>query len=293
MKMLKYFIRDSIRYLLGKKGYTILRFIITHKYIPNFNKPRTFSEKIICRKFDDKSIVFSKYVDKFAVRSIVDNSLGQKYLIPLIKSCKYIKPSDFDDLPNQFVIKTSNGGGGENVLIVDDKTTLNIQDVCNKFNSYLKMKMGTIVDESFYDIEPPRVIFEKLIKHQDGSSPSDYKIHVFNSNDSSMAFIQVDADRFSNHKRSIYNEDLSLAGFNIQPKYEPINSNYSFPANINELIFLAKKLSDGFKYVRIDMYSVDDEIYFGEMTFCHGSGWEPISPKSADFMLGSIWDEYH
>lgn len=292
-KAIKYFIRDSARFFLGKKSYTVLRFIFTHKYLPSFSPPRSFSEKIIFRKFSEDSIFFSKFVDKYVVRGFVKEKLGDDYLIPLLKVKDHIHPSDFDDLPNKFVIKTSNGGGGENVLIVEDKESLDLYHVCNRFNSYLELTVGDAVDECFYDIEKPRIIFESLIKNDDGTYISDYKIHVFNSNNRSKVFIQVDSDRFSNHKRSIYNEDLTIAPFYIQPKYPTISVDFKFPDNINELIRLAKCLADDFKYVRVDMYSVDGEIFFGEMTFCHGSGWEPIEPKEFDFSLGHFWDEYN
>lgn len=291
-KAIKYFVRDSLRHILGRKGYTTLRFLFTHKYRPNLKNPKSFSEKIICRKFSKDSIHFSKFVDKYVVRDFVKEKLGDEYLIPLLKVKDYIHPSDFNDLPHRFVIKTSNGGGGENVLIVEDKESLDLYSICERFNGYLKLTVGDAVDEHFYDVEKPQIIFEELIKNNDDTYISDYKFHIFNSNVGCKVFIQVDMDRFSNHKRSIYNEDLTPAPFNIQPKYPSVSDNFNFPDNINELIKLAKILADDFKYVRVDMYSVNGKIYFGEMTFCHGSGWEPIEPKTFDFTLGEFWHEY-
>ncbi len=111
MKNKKHILRDTLRFLLGKKGYAYLRFIITHHYFPSFKKPKTFSEKIIYRKFNTEPSSLSLYVDKYTVRQYVEDTIGKEYLIPLIKKCNYIKPEDFDSLPNSFVIKTSNGGG--------------------------------------------------------------------------------------------------------------------------------------------------------------------------------------
>lgn len=292
-KKIKNLTRDFIRFILGVRVYTLFRFLCVHRYYPNFKTPSSFSEKIIARKFDDKSIAFSKYVDKYLVRDFVRQRIGDEFVIPVIKRVKKLLPKDFDDLPDSFVIKTSNGGGGENVLIVDDKSLIDIESVCKKFNSYLNVKIGQAIDEYFYDIETPTIIIENLIKHADGRYPSDYKLHVFSNELTQNVFIQVDVDRFNNHRRSIYNESLEMQDFNIQPKYEPVGGNYEFPYNMKLLIDLAKKLATDFKYVRVDMYNVDGAIYFGEMTFCHGSGWEPISSRSADLMLGSLWKEYN
>jgi hypothetical protein len=293
-KKIKYFIRDLIRLILRPKGYTFMRFLKTHKYIPNFSAPQTFSEKLIVRKFSIEPNQLSKYVDKFTVREHVKRTIGEQYLIPLIKSVTHLTVNDFENLPKSFVIKTSNGGGGENVLIVEDKTALDLDKICKQFNAYLKIKVGKIVDEHFYDVETPRIIFEKLIKLGNGGYPSDFKLHIFQgeSNNSEKVIVQVDADRFENHKRSLYNEDLELLDYNIQPKYDTLGGSYHFPSNMQDLISLAKKLASPFKYVRVDMYNVDGVIYFGELTFCHGSGWEPMSSKSVDQLWGSYWHEF-
>lgn len=293
-KKFKYLVRDTIRLFLSPQGYTYIRFLKTHKYFPRLRKPTTFSEKLIFRKFTVDPRKLSQYVDKFTVREYVQSSIGEQYLIPLIKSVTHLNVNDFTDLPESFVMKTSNGGGGENVLIVESKSELDLESLCIQFNAYLKIKVGKIVDEHFYDIETPRIIFEKLIKQKDGGYPSDFKLHIFQGEleGDENVIVQVDADRFENHKRSLYSEDLKLLSYNIQPKYDNLGSGYDFPENMNALIALAKQLAKPFKYVRVDMYNVDGVIYFGELTFCHGSGWEPMSSKSVDELWGSYWNEF-
>lgn len=291
-KKIRFFIRDILRFFLGKSCYTYVRFLLTHKYRPNLKNPRSFSEKIIYRKFNVTPSKLSIFVDKYTVRDFVREEIGDEYLIPLIKVTDFVTREDFADLPDAFVMKTSNGGGGENVLLVEDKSKLDLDTLCMQFNQYLKIKVGHIVDEHFYDIEKPRIIFEKLIKHKNGNYPSDYKIHVFNG-EKSKVIIQVDSDRFSNHKRSLFDEKLNRLEFDIQPKYDSVDDNYEFPQNMSKLIDVAKKLSSQFKYVRVDLYNVDGRIYFGELTFCHGSGWEPLSTKDADFYLGNLWEEFN
>ncbi|UOE88715.1 hypothetical protein LTQ02_14775 [Vibrio splendidus] len=290
-KKIKFIIRDTLRIVFGIKGYTYLRFVLTHKYIPSLVKPRSFSEKIIYRKFNVDPKFLSNFVDKYTVRKFVKDTVGEDFLIPLIKVRSHIEPADFQDLPSSFVIKTSNGGGGENVMIVENKSELDLIEICKLFNSYLDIKIGNIVDEHFYDIEEPKILFEKLIKHKNGDYPSDYKIHMFNG-ENSKALIQVDSDRFGDHKRSIFDDNLQRLDFEIAPKYDPIAESYIFPENMDELISVARRLAKDFKYVRVDLYNVDGKIYFGELTFCHGSGWEVINPTKSDFLLGSYWEEF-
>lgn len=290
---LKYFIRDLIRLCFGVKLYTWVRFIITHKYIPSFNSPSSFSEKIICRKFNVPPEIFSKLVDKYTVRDYVKNKVGDKHLIPLLLVSDNITEMDFMKMPLEFVIKTSNGGGGENVKLVTNKHDVDLSSLSHQFNQYLKINVGNAVDEHFYDIEEPKIIIEKLMRHRDGRFPSDYKVHVFNKVDGTKIIIQIDEDRFGNHKRSLFDCDKKKLDFDIQPKYESVTSNYAWPDNFDEMVNIAKKLSEDFKYVRVDLYNIDGHIYFGELTFCHGSGWEPFSSKEADFLLGSYWEEFN
>ncbi len=292
MKKLKYCIRDILRAFLGRYLYTYVRFIFVHKYKPNIKKPSSFSEKIIFRKLYDDPKKYSCFVDKYTVRNYVRNKIGNNYLVPLLKKTSFITPNDFDSLPNEFVIKTSNGGGGENVQIVENKNTLNLNEVCDKFNKYLKIDIGSKVDEYFYNIEEPFILFEKLLKDDIYGYPPDFKFHIFNDGKNVKKIIQIDEDRFDHHKRSLFNEEKKRLPFDIQPKYDPVSDNFIWPNNWDEMIDIAMKLADDFKYVRVDLYNVNGKIYFGELTFCHGSGWEPIHPQKYDFLLGEFWHEY-
>jgi hypothetical protein len=44
--------------------------------------------------------------------------------------------------------------------------------------------------------------------------------------------------------------------------------------------------SRGIPHVRTDFYSINEHIYFGELTFHHGSGYEKFAPESLNFELG-------
>lgn len=292
-KIIKYFVRDALRKLLGVRGYTILRFVITHHYLPSFINPNSFSEKIIYRKFNSQPEDFSKLVDKHTVRDYVSRKIGEQYLIPQFLVKNEISKSDFSNLPSEFVIKSSNGGGGENVELIEDKNRVDLARLSERFNSFLKINYGKSIDERFYDIEEPKVIVEKLIRHKDGKYPSDYKFHVFNRSPGPEVIIQVDEDRFGDHRRSLFDINGRRHDYTIQPKYGKVKCDFKWPDNFNTMISLAIKLAEDFKYVRVDLYNVDGVIYFGELTFCHGSGWERFSSKDADFLLGSYWEEYN
>lgn len=119
-----------------------------------------------------------------------------------------------------------------------------------------------------------------------GAAILDYKFLCFNG---IPYYCWVDTDRFSNHKRNIYDMDWNLQPFN---QYSYGNSNYDIPrpSTFEEMKKIATRLSEGFDHVRVDLYEIDGKIYFGEMTFTNGNGTEPFVPDEYDYKLGALWD---
>ena len=62
------------------------------------------------------------------------------------------------------------------------------------------------------------------------------------------------------------------------------------PKNFDRMIEIAEVLSEDFPHVRIDLYNIDGNIIFGEMTFYSGSGYWGFVPDSFDFELGQQFD---
>ena len=287
-RKLKDYTRDFLRVFLSPEKYIKLRFYLTHKYKLNLKNPKTWNEKIQYRKLYGDHELYAQYVDKYLVREKIKEIIGEEYLIPHIAKFEQIKPNDIDSLPNSFVIKTSNGGGGENVKIVKDKLNLNKEKLCKEFNKYIKIRNGKKTDEPFYDVNHPVIIIEKLILDSESKLPNDYKFHCFNQEENIKIIVGVDTGRFENHCRNFYDENWNLMDLKIAKK----NTNLEIekPKNFDLMIDIVKKLSRNFEYSRIDMYNVNGKIYFGEITFCHGSGYEKLSYEW-DLKMGKMWNK--
>ena len=128
------------------------------------------------------------------------------------------------------------------------------------------------------------IIAEEFVKHCGDDLP-DYKFLCF---DGVPVYCWVDTGRYSNHKRNVYNLKWELQPWN-QGRYGTTDYPLKAPDKFNKMIEIAAKLSAGFPHVRVDLYNVNGEIYFWEMTFTNGSGLEPIIPQEADEMLGNLW----
>lgn len=283
-RKLKDIFRDSSRYILGKKNYMNLRFYFTHHYKLNLNNPKTWNEKIQYRKINCDYKFLSKFADKLTVRDYVEKKIGKEYLIPLLGIYKELKIEDFEKLPKSFVIKTSNGSGGENVKIIYDKSKEDLEEIAEQFNKYIKSKIGWKLDEKFYDIQEPYILVEKLL-YDNGGIPEDYKIHFF---EKEKYIIVQRVNRNNKTTKTFYDEEYNILDFMIYPKTEKIGNNKK-PKNYIKMIELSKNLGEGFGYSRIDMYNISGKIYFGEITFCHGGGWNKIVPREWDNFLGEKW----
>lgn len=60
------------------------------------------------------------------------------------------------------------------------------------------------------------------------------------------------------------------------------------PKNYNKMIDIVRKLSEGFKHIRVDLYNIDGKIYFGELTFYHWGGISLIEPIEWDTKIGKL-----
>lgn len=251
----------------------------------NWKYPKTYTEKIQYEKIYGNLESKVMLADKYLVREWVENKIGKEYLIDLLGIWKNAKDIDFDKLPNKFVLKTNCSSG--DVIVVKDKGRLSNRDIKKykkKLNYFLKCKYGIDTGEFQYSEMDPVIIAEKYIDSREEDLP-DYKFLCFNGK---PYYCWVDIGRYHDHKRNVYNLNWELQAWN-QEKYENTSYVIEKPKNFEKMIEIATKLSEGFAHVRVDLYNIEGQIFFGEMTFTNGSGFEPILPDEYDTMLGNKW----
>lgn len=273
----------SLLYIIPIKIRLKLYYYFKFKRKLNLSKPILYSEKIQKRKLDIRK-EYSELSDKYAVRSFVSNKIGSKHLIKLLNVYDSINEVDFDSLPDKFVIKTNFGSGVEHIEIVDKKNNFSQGNIFKKFSNAMSKKYkGSLLGETQYNAIPPKIIIEEFIKSSDDGI-DDFKFHIFNSKD---GFLQIDFDRFKNHRRNLYDFSFNKLDYGLcyptgEYKLPPLNK-------LEEMKDIAFKLSEGFDFVRVDLYLVGEKILFGEMTFTPGSGFEKFSDPNADKLYGSMW----
>lgn len=259
-------------------------FYHTHR-LPNVSHPKRFTEWMQWYKLYYRNETMFECVDKYEVRQYVEKHGCGKYLNTLYQLCDDANDIDYVTLPNRFVIKTTDGGNGENVYICKDKKNLDVTSVNKLVNSWKNKELGTTGGEWAYSgCKGSRIIVEKYLEDPDSKDGSidDYKLICFNGK---FRFLWVDKNRFSDHRRGFWNEKLEFLK-DVYSDHPTFKFPPNLPTNTREMIQIAEKLSAGFPFARVDFYNIRSQIIFGEITFYPWSGYVQYHPDSFDFELG-------
>lgn len=253
----------------------------------NLNNPQTFNEKIQWLKLYDRHPEYTMMVDKYAAKQYVASKIGDDYIIPTLGVWTKFDEIDFDKLPNQFVLKCTHDSGG--LVICKDKSTLDITAAKRKIEHCLKRKYYYIHREWPYKNVPPRIIAEKYMTDNVNTSTNetlkDYKFYCF---DGKVRFLMINSDRNSkmSTKADYFDRDFNWLDFTWG--YEHANVRPVKPDCFDEMISISEKLSKGLPHVRVDLYECNGQIYFGELTFYDGSGFDKIEPIEWDYKIGKM-----
>ena len=269
-----------------------IQYRIKMGFWPNLKHPKRFTEKAQLYKINYKNPVMPQCVDKYDVREFVQN----KGLGNILNHCYGVYESvddiHWNDLPKQFVMKLTTGGGGLNVVIVKDKDKEDIEhlkQIVRSWRTAPRKKQPSLGREWAYTgIKNSRVIIEDLMEDNTNADGSidDYKFMCF---DGKFRFLWVDKNRYTNHKRGFWDEQLNFLE-NVSSDYPALDSQPQLPANIYEMIKVAEKLSEDFPHARVDLYNIRGKIIFGEITFYFNSGYVRFKPDSFDYDLGKYFD---
>lgn len=254
----------------------------------HLSNPIRFTEKLQWYKLYYRNPVMHQCVDKYLVRNYIREKGLKDILIPLIAHYNSIDEVRWSQLPDRFVMKTTHGGGGLNVLICKNKSQINIHEVIQKLSFDSRpVAPNTLGREwAYYGLMPGIVVEELLINQENPEEGiNDYKIFCYYG---TPKYIVVDADRYTQHKRNFY--DCMWNNLNITSDCPAINRELLKPKNLSDMLDIASKLSANFPFVRVDLYNIKGKIYFGELTFYPWSGYVQFFPDESDYMFGKDFE---
>lgn len=279
---MEYKIFKISKYLLSNKQYILIVGYIKTRKFANIKNPITFYDKIQYLKIHETLKKYSDYVDKYKVREFVKCEIGEEYLIPLLGVYNKFEEIDFDILPDKFVLKTNNSCGRN--IICKNKKDINKKSIKRKLKKWLKEEFYYRFRETQYKDIKPLIICEKYLEDKSGGL-MDYKFICSNGE---PKYIQVDIDRYGKHKQKYF--DVEWNELDWSYGFEKYNGEIKKPENLDKMITIAKRLSSKFNFVRVDLYSVEDKIYFGELTFTPAAGLLIFKPKEVNKIVGDYID---
>lgn len=250
----------------------------------NLENPQLYNEKVQYSKLYYHNPKLKQLVDKAAVRQYVKDTIGDKYLTHLYGVYDDVKDIPFEHLPDQFVLKLTNGSGFN--YICSQKSEKHIAKIRKRFAQWLQIDFFMLGREWAYKGIKNRIICEEYLEGNNPSGLNDYKVFCFNGE---PKVIQVDFARFTNHRRNLYTPSWEFIDEKVAYENDP-EANLAAPANLDEMLQCARKLSAGFPHVRVDFYSIGDRLVFGEMTFYHGAGYLHFENEEFERLMGSYWE---
>lgn len=276
---------EKIKMIISTISPKLLTKILFYK---NFNKklnlknPKDINEKIQYLKFNNynNNEVITKCVDKYRVRDFLKEK-HLEHLCPKLYGV-YDKASEikWSELPDSFVIKC-NHGSGMNIICLDKKK-LNINEVMKKLDSWIETDFWKVYGEIQYRNVKRKIIIEELLDE----NILTYKFYCFNGN-VKISYVSLNGEDGEKEKYLDY-FDEKWNRLNITlGEHEHYPGNIKKPTNYEEMYNLAQKLSKDFPFVRVDLYNINDKIYFSELTFIPTGGMMNLTPKETAMEWGN------
>jgi hypothetical protein len=241
---------------------------------PRLRDPRSLNDQIRWMMLFSQDRILPNLCDKLAVRQWVREKAGEAILVPLIASGNL--QTVFLSIPGKTgVLKCTHDSGS--AMIIRNPQKDEIARLQEKFEVALSKKYGIGKGEWPYGLVRPNLIFEELLPGtQTDISPPDIKVHCVSGEPRAY---QVIANRHSIPEGAIFLPSGERLEFDTSSTRQALND---FP--IGEVIQkaepIARLLSEGLGYVRVDLYLSEGNIFFGELTFFPESGL--FTHKDAD-----------
>lgn len=271
---------------LPDKTYIKIKYRMKFHRKIDLKNPKTFNEKLQWLKLYDRKPVYSTMVDKFEAKKYVASLIGEEHIIPTLGVWERFEDIDFDVLPNQFVLKCTHDSGG--LVICRDKSKLDKVAAEKKINASLKTNYFFQGREWPYKNVKPRIIAEQYMEESSGKDLIDYKFYCFNGTPEYL-YVSTGLENHATASISFLTLNWEFAPFG-RSDFKTFTELPPKPTKLDEMLRLAERLSAGYKFLRVDLYQIENQIFFSELTFSPCGGMMPFDPPEWDKELGKLID---
>ena len=249
----------------------------------DLHHPKTFNEKIQWLKLYNRKPEYTIMADKLASKEFIAKRVGKEYIIPCLGKWKNAHDIDYNELPDRFVLKCNHDCGS--VIICKDKDSLNFEEIYTHFSDHLNNDYSISGREWVYKNIDRYIIAEPYLEDIVSGDLRDYKFFCFGGE---PRFFKIDYNRFGNHKAVYYDIYGNTQLFGEEALLSEESTHIDIPNKLDEMIRIAKELSKGVPFLRVDLFCVNDKILCGELTFYPGNGFRKFYPNEWDKKIGDL-----
>lgn len=243
----------------------------------DLREPQLFNEKLLWLKYYcyNQDPLVAKCYDKYLVREYIKERGCEEYLNTLYSVEDNVDDIPWDDLPDEFIIKKTNGSGNHVIKRKGEPFDKNQSIELLKRSSRNEYQMHIASGDLFANKSKQRYICEKLLEPpRNQSEMDDYKFYCFNGKPLFLLYI------FNRKSKMEYEKTFKRIDWENDCKLIDQNDYFLNSASIDlkppdhylEMIDLCLKLSKPFPFVRVDLYEQEEKPVFGELTFSPAGG---------------------
>ena len=274
---------DKRKAFLDKQNYISKKFKIDLGYDINWNNPQTFNEKMQWLKFFNQKSVLTTMADKHSVKKYVASLIGEEHVAKEYGCWEHFKEIPFEKLPTSFVVKTTHGCGS--MFVCKDKST--VKDWWSLEESFERSLNSNYYNNYFEwpyrDIKPTIIAEEYLTDGKNKVLPV-FKFFCFNGEPFIAQIIQN--DKQDNETIDYIDMDYNFIKLSQGYPNSKKKNRLPMPEHFMEMKRIASKLSQGFPFIRVDLYDCGGKVIFSEFTFFSDAGFARFFPKKWDKLLG-------
>ncbi len=244
--------------------------------------PTGFNEKLQWLKLHDRNPLYTKLVDKYAVKEWVADRIGSQYVTETYARWSRVEDIDISCLPERFVLKTNHDCGG--IAICRDRASFDLEGAKRKLAKHMKRNYFWGGREWPYKNVKPCIFAEEYLEDDASGDLPDYKLFHFSNGRIVTLFM---TDRFTKAGLTETFFDEEWVPLELSEGGHPRRPGAAVPERFNEMKALTDRLAGEFPFARVDFYESKGRLLFGEMTFYPNSGFERFDPEEWDTELGS------
>lgn len=278
-----------MRMLIPRTIYAQATYYMKCRKFLNLKDPKTFDERIWWLKFHYFNPLMTICSDKFRVREYVKKCGLADILNECYGNYESVEEIDVMTIPaNDFFLKVNNTSGGN---LLCHKETFDKESIRPLFNALLKDNFYWHGREYNYKFIKPCIIAEKVLEADDDIGLIDYKFLCFDG-EPRLLFMDIgvanaDGTHAEDYYRNIYDMDFHIVNDMKETRDTYRVEEIKKPEKWDYMLECCRRLSHPFPHCRVDLYYVGGKVYFGEITFFHGSGYNEFEPREKDLMVGS------